>query len=164
MNRILIVDDHVQFRAALREFLSQDPDFEIVGEAGSAGEAMRSVATLSPHLVLTDLTIPGARGIDAVTEIKRHYPNVKIIVVSFHSEDEYRHTCCEAGAAGYIVKDAIHEELCDGIRAALGGKSYRVTDAPNAESVRLLPRQRLCPANGFLRQEATASGHRFQTP
>jgi len=124
MNRILIVDDHAQFRDAVREFLSHEPDFEIVGEAGNVRDAIRSVGMLSPHLVLTDLAMPDAHGIEAVTEIKRHYPNVKIVVLSSHQENEYKHRCREAGAAGYIVKDAVYEELCDGIRTALRGKPH----------------------------------------
>jgi DNA-binding NarL/FixJ family response regulator len=131
MIRILIVDDHALFRGALREFLSQEPDFQIVGEAGNMREALRSVGALSPHLVLTDLAMPDTHGIEAVTEIKRHYPDVKILVISLHREIEFKHRCRNAGAAGYIVKDAIHDELHDGIRTVLGGKTYLGANAPD---------------------------------
>jgi len=120
MNRILIVDDHVPFRGAVRDLLSQEPDFQIVGEAGNLYDALRSVGILLPHLVLTDLSMPDARGVEAVTEIKRLYPEVKILVVSWHRDHEYQQLCRAAGANGYIVKDAVHEELRDGIRAVLG--------------------------------------------
>ena len=129
MNRILIVDDHALFCDALREYLSQEPDFHIVGEAGNLRDALRSVGTLSPHLVLTDLTMPDTHGIEAVTEIKRHDPHVKIVVVSLHGEIEFKHRCRKAGAAGYIVKDAIHAELLEGIRTVLRGKTYLGADA-----------------------------------
>lgn len=131
MNRILIVDDHALFRDALREFLSQEPDFQIVGEAGNIREAIRSVGALSPHLVLTDLNMPDTHGVEAVTEIKRHYPDVKILVISLHRENEFKRRCRKAGAAGYVVKDAIHDELRDGIRTVLGGKIYLGADAPD---------------------------------
>lgn len=131
MNRILIVDDHPLFRAALREYLSQEPDFQIVGEAGNLREAIRSVGRLSPHLVLTDLTMPDAHGVAAVTEIKRYYPDVKVIVISFHREYEYKHRCCKAGASGYVVKDAIHHELYESIRAVLGRNTYLGANAPS---------------------------------
>ncbi len=131
MNRILIVDDHPLFRDALREYLSQEPDFQIVGEAGNLREAIRSVGRLSPDLVLTDLTMPDAHGVEAVTEIKRYYPDVTVIVISFHHEDEYQHRCRKAGAAGYIVKDAIHDELCDSIRAVLGHKTCLGANTPS---------------------------------
>lgn len=129
MNRILIVDDHPLFRDALREFLSQEPDFQIVGEAGNVREAIRSVGALSPHLVLTDLNMPDTQGVEAVTEIKRCYPNVKILVVSLHREYEFKYRCRNAGAAGYVAKDAIHDELRDGIRSVLSGKTYLGADA-----------------------------------
>lgn len=131
MNRILIVDDHALFRGALREFLSEEPDFQIVGEAGNIREAIRCVGTLSPHLVLTDLNMPDTHGVEAVTEIKRHYPDVKILVISLHRENEFKHRCRKAGAAGYVVKDAIHDELRDGIRTVLGGKTYLGVDTPD---------------------------------
>lgn len=131
MNRILIVDDHVQFRGALREFLSQEPDFQIVGEAGNIREAIRSVEALSPDLVLTDLAMPDTHGIEAVTEIKRHCPDVKIVVISLHQEIEFKHRCRKAGAAGYIVKDSIHDELRDGIRNVMSGKTYLGADGPD---------------------------------
>jgi len=129
MNRILIVDDHALFRGTLRQFLSQEPDFEIVGEASSMREAIRCVRSLGPHLVLTDLTMPDAHGVEAVTELKRHYPDIKILVMSLHCEYEYKYRCCKAGAAGYIVKDAVHEELCDGIRTVMLGRNYLGADA-----------------------------------
>ena len=131
MDRILIVDDHAPFRDALREFLSQEPDFQIVGEAGSMREAMLSAAALSPHMVLTDLSMPGAHGVDAVTEIRRAYPKVKILVVSFHREDEYKRMCRQAGADGYVVKDAIGKELCHGMRAILGARTGLGAHAPD---------------------------------
>jgi DNA-binding NarL/FixJ family response regulator len=129
MNRILIVDDNAPFRDALRAFLSQEPELQVVGEAGNMREAIRSIGTLSPHLVLTDLTMPDTHGIEAVTEIKRHYPDMKILVISLHGEVEFKHRCRKAGAAGYVVKDAIHDELRDGIRTVLNGRTYMGTDA-----------------------------------
>jgi DNA-binding NarL/FixJ family response regulator len=128
-SRIVIVDDHALFRNALREFLSQEPDFQIVGEASNMREAIRAIGIFSPHLVLTDLTMPDTHGIEAVTEIKRHFPDVKIVVISLHREHEFRLWCRKAGAADYIVKDAIHDELRDSIRAVLAGKTYLVGDA-----------------------------------
>ena len=155
MKRILIVDDNALFRGALREFLSQEPDFQIVGEAGNLREAIQSIETLSPHLVLTDLAMPDTRGIEAVTEIRHHYPDVKILVVSFCRENEYQRRCRKAGAAGYIVKDAIHDELCNAIRTVLGGNTYLGAVAPDemfsdcADSARTAATQRetcsVCP-------------------
>jgi len=121
MNRILIVDDNVPFRHALRDFLAQEPDFDIVGEAGQLDEAIRCIGNLSPHLVLTDLSMPDARGVEAVTEIRRVYPEMKILVVSSHREREYKLPCHEAGANGYVAKDSVHDLLRGAIRAVLNG-------------------------------------------
>lgn len=128
MSRILIVEDHALFRGALREFLSQEPDFRIVGEAGNMREAIRFVGLLSPHLVLTDLSMPDTHGIGAVTELRRHCPDVKILVISFHRENQCKHRCRNAGADGYIVKDAICKQLRDGIPTVLRGKVYMGAD------------------------------------
>jgi two-component system, NarL family, invasion response regulator UvrY len=132
-NRILIVDDHDLFRAALREFLSREPDFRVVGEAASVRDAIRSIGALTPNLVLTDLSMPDAHGIDAVTEIRRHYPDVKIVVLSSHIESEYRRQCRVAGATGYVVKDEIHQDLLVGMRTALDGKT-RADPVPGYEA------------------------------
>ena len=130
MNRILIVDDHAPFRGVLREFVSEKQDFQIVGEAGNLCDSIRCCGSLSPHLVLTDLTMPDAHGIEAVSELRRHYPDVKIIVISFHRENEFKNRCRDAGAAGYVVKDAIFDELLDGMRTVLSGNTYFGADAP----------------------------------
>ncbi len=139
MNRILIVDSYPLFRSTLRTFLSQEPDFQIVGIAGNLRDAVWSVGSLDPDLVLTDLAMPDARGVEAVTGIKRHYPDVKVLVLSFHYEREFKQKCRDAGAAGYVVKDAIHEELCAGIRAVLGGRTYLGANAADGMVPDYLP-------------------------
>ena len=68
--------------------------------------------------------MPDAHGVEAVSRLKRHYPAIKILVVSFHAENEFKRGCRKAGAAGYVVKDAIYKELRDGIRAVLAGRTY----------------------------------------
>ena len=119
LNRILIVDNHPLFRKALHRYLSQEPDFQIVGMAGSMRDAIWSVASLHPDLVLTELSMPDARGVEAVTGIKHHYPDVKVLVLSFYRENEFALRCREAGAEAYLVKDAIHDDLCATMRAVL---------------------------------------------
>jgi len=135
LNTVLIVDDHAPFRSALRDFLSQESDLSVVGEACNLREALLLVGVMSPQLVLTDLSMPDARGTEAVSEIKRCYPEAKLIVLSSHAEHEYKHRCREAGASGYVVKDAIHEELREAIRAALGGRDCAQAAAPGSRPV-----------------------------
>lgn len=131
MNRILIVDSQVLFRNTLRGFLSQVPDFHVVGVAGSMRDAIWSVGSLRPDLVLTELTMPDARDVEAVAGIKRHYPEVRVLVLSYQCENDFKRRCCDAGAAGYVVKDAIHDELLHVMRAALDGKSQLGAAAPD---------------------------------
>ena len=129
-HRILVVDDHALIRESIRMMLSADPDLEIVGEAGSLGEAVSCVRALSPDLVLTDLSMPDTHGIEAVTELKFHFPRIPILVVSGHRESEIKSRCREAGAAGYVMKHSMHYELLDGICTVLRGKTYLGADAP----------------------------------
>ena len=103
--RILIVDDHTLLRAGLRALLTQDPGIEIVGEADNGRDAIRAVGQLAPHLVLMDLTMPGMNGIEAVTEIKRRHPEVRVLVMTLHKSEDYVHASLKAGADGYILKD-----------------------------------------------------------
>lgn len=126
--RILIVEDHTLLRAGLSALLSQDPDIEIVGELDNGRDAIRSIATLNPHLVLMDLTLPGCNGIEAIEEIKGRWPEVKILVLTLHRNEEYIHESLRAGTDGYILKDASLDELRVAIRSVLGGKTYLSPD------------------------------------
>lgn len=128
--RVLIVDDHTLLRAGLRALLAQDPSIEIIGEAADGRDAVRAVGQLAPHLVLMDLTMPGMNGIEAVTEIKRRYPDVRILVMTLHKTEDFIHASLKAGADGYILKDATHEELRVAIRSVLQGKTYLSTNVP----------------------------------
>ncbi len=126
--RVLIVDDHTLLRAGLRALLIQDPGFEVVGEAENGREAIRAVGQFTPDLVLMDLTMPGMNGIEAVTEIKRRYPDVRVLVMTLHTAEDYIHASLKAGADGYILKDATQEEFRVAIKSVLQGKTYLSTD------------------------------------
>jgi DNA-binding NarL/FixJ family response regulator len=108
--------------------LGQDPNIEIVGEAADGRDAVRAVGQLMPDLVLMDLTMPGMNGIEAVTEIKRRYPEVRILVMTLHKTEDFIHASLRAGADGYILKDATHDELRVAIRSVLLGKTYLSMD------------------------------------
>jgi DNA-binding NarL/FixJ family response regulator len=121
---ILIVENHALLRAGLRALLSADPDFEVVGEAANGHDAIQAVRTLGPTLVLMDISMPGITGIEAMIDIKRRCPAVRIIVITIHKEDEYIHASLRAGADGYLLKDASNEEFLLAIRTVSGGKIY----------------------------------------
>jgi len=122
--RILIVEDHAMLRAGLRALLSQDQDIEIVGEADNGHDAVRMIGVLAPHLVLMDLSMPGMNGIEALMDIKRRYPATRVLILTIHKTDEYIHESLRAGADGYILKDATHDELRIAVRSVLNGKIY----------------------------------------
>jgi DNA-binding NarL/FixJ family response regulator len=128
MQRIFIVEDHTLLRAGLRALLSQDPDIEIVGEADNGRDAIRAIGSLAPNLVLMDLSMPGMNGIEAMHDIKRRNPRTRILVLTVHKTDEYIHESLRAGADGYILKDATHDELRVAIRSVLNGKTYLSPD------------------------------------
>lgn len=126
--RLLIVEDHTLLRAGLTALLSQDADIEIVGEAVNGRDAIQAVGALSPHMVLMDLNMPGMNGIEAILDIKRRYPETRVLVLTIHKTEEYIHESLRAGADGYMLKDATHDELRVAIRSVLNGKSYLSPD------------------------------------
>lgn len=128
MRRIVIVDDHTLLRAGLRALLTQDPNIEIVGEADNGRDATRVIATLEPDLVLMDISMPGMNGIEAVIEIKRRQPRTRVIILTIHKTVEYISAALRAGADGYVLKDATHDELRVAIRSVLNGKTYLSPD------------------------------------
>jgi len=122
--RIVLADDHTILREGLRALLSADPYFEIVGEAGNGREAVRCVEKLGPDLLLMDLSMPRMSGMDAISEIKKRYPETKIIALTVHKTEEYLLSTLQAGVDGYVLKDATHDELVMAIHSVMAGKPY----------------------------------------
>ncbi len=121
---IVLADDHTILREGLRALLASDSSFEIVGEARDGREAVRCVEKLGPDLILMDLSMPRMSGMDAIREIKKRYPETKIIALTVHKTEEYLLTTLQAGADGFVLKDATHDELILAIENVMGGKSY----------------------------------------
>jgi len=122
--RIVLADDHTILREGLRALLSADPDFDIIGEAGNGREAVRCVEKLGPDLLLMDLSMPRMSGMDAISEIKKRYPETKIIALTVHKTEEYFLSTLQAGVDGYVLKDATHDELVMAIHNVMAGKRY----------------------------------------
>ncbi|MEW6439772.1 MAG: response regulator transcription factor [bacterium] len=122
--RILIAEDHTILREGLRVLLSSNPDFEVVGEAEDGREAIRGTASLKPDLVLLDLSMPRMNGMEAISEIKRTSPVTKIVALTVHNAEEYVLAALQAGADGYVLKDAKHSELVMALRSVFSGKRY----------------------------------------
>ncbi len=122
--RIVIAEDHTILREGLRALLFSNPDFDIVGEAEDGREAIRCVENLKPHLILMDLSMPRMNGMEAIREIKKRCPETKILALTVHKTEEYILATLEAGADGYVLKDATHAELLMAIKSVLLGKPY----------------------------------------
>ena len=121
--RILIVDDHTLVRDGLHTILSRRPDFDVVGEASNGLEATELARELSPDVILMDLRMPVMSGVEAMRIIGAENPNIKIIVLTTFDTDEYIFDAVEAGAKGYLLKDASREELSSAVRAVQRGES-----------------------------------------
>lgn len=122
--RIVIAEDHTILREGLRAILAADPGLEIVGEAEDGREAVRQAASKAPDLILMDLSMPRMNGLEAIREIRRQSPGTKILALTVHSSEEYVLAALEAGADGYVLKDATRSELVMAIRRILEGKRY----------------------------------------
>lgn len=123
-HRIVIAEDHTILREGLRALLSSSPSYEIVGEAENGLDAIRSVEKLMPDLVLLDLTMPRMNGMEVIQEITKQSPDTKILVLTVHRTEEYVFASLQAGADGYVLKDASYGELMMAIENVLKGKSY----------------------------------------
>ncbi|MEY2817149.1 MAG: response regulator [Chloroflexota bacterium] len=122
--RLLLVDDHAVVRTGLKMLLSGQEDVEIVGEAGSAAEALAETERVQPTVILMDIGLPDKTGIEATREIKAKFSNVNIVALTIHEDEEYFFQMLNAGASGYVPKRAAPEELITAIRAAANGEVY----------------------------------------
>jgi len=111
-------------REGLVTLLSREPELEVVGEAGDGLLAVKQVRRLRPALALVDLSMPLLSGLDAIREIAKHYGETKVIALTAHNTEEYVRAAMQAGAAGYVLKDASSAELLEAIRAVLAGKTF----------------------------------------
>ncbi|CAG0947021.1 partial Oxygen regulatory protein NreC, partial [Anaerolineae bacterium] len=122
--RLLLVDDHAVVRSGLKMLLSGQKDMEIVGEAASAAEALSETERVQPTVVLMDIGLPDQTGIEATRAIKIKFPDVKIVALTIHEDEEYFFQMLNAGASGYVPKRAAPEELITAIKAAAIGEVY----------------------------------------
>jgi two-component system response regulator NreC len=121
---IVIAEDHTILREGLCSLISSHEDLEVVGQAGDGREAIRQVEGLEPDLILMDLSMPRMSGVEAIREIKKRIPNTKILALTVHKTEEFILEVLQAGADGYIPKDASANELMMAIRSVLMGKRY----------------------------------------
>ncbi len=121
--RVLVVDDHAVVREGLRALLDAQDDITVVGEAGTAEEAVRRVGFDEPDLVVMDVQLPDGTGVDACREIRSRWPHVKVLILTSFADDGALHAAILAGAAGYVLKRIQSDELIAAIRGAAAGEA-----------------------------------------
>jgi DNA-binding NarL/FixJ family response regulator len=122
--RILIADDHTILRAGIRALLDIQPDFQVVGEVDNGKDAIYSAGQLKPDLIISDLSMPGTNGTEAIQRINSRYPEIRILVLTVHKTEEYVHAALKAGASGYLLKDDTSDELISACTNILAGKTH----------------------------------------
>jgi DNA-binding NarL/FixJ family response regulator len=121
--RVLIADDHILVRDGYKLMLEREEGLEVVGEASNGREAVELCRKLRPELVLMDVRMPEMDGLEATREIKGELPTTSVLVVTTYDNPDYLFEAVEAGAAGYVLKDAPKSQLLNAVRRTLGGES-----------------------------------------
>ncbi|GAA4487606.1 response regulator transcription factor [Actinoallomurus oryzae] len=121
--RLLIADDHPVVRDGLSSMFAREPGFEVVGEAGDGAEAVRLAEELRPDVILMDLRMPGMDGVTAIAELARQGTAARVLVLTTYDTDSHVLPAIEAGATGYLLKDAPRSELLRAVRAAAHGEA-----------------------------------------
>lgn len=144
--RILLVDDHAVVREGLRALLEDNPDLRVIGEAASGDEALRIAPALAPDVIMIDLVMPGRSAPETIRELKLALPACNIVVFTSFAEDEMLRETLQAGAIGYLLKDAARQELVSAVRAVAQGQPW-LHESMQRQLVELL--RRPAPADPF---------------
>lgn len=150
--RLLLGDDHPLVRHGLRKVLEERPEWEVVSEVGEGREAVREAIAHKPDVAILDVAMPLLNGIDAAQQIVRRAPETRILMLSMHADEAYVMRAVQAGATGYMVKDAAGKELLTAIESVAAGRPYF---SPAIE--RLLQDDRRTPSSGFADRYDTLS-------
>jgi DNA-binding NarL/FixJ family response regulator len=122
--RVILADDHVLVRRGLRRILEENQDLVISGEVGDGLELLSLLNKMNPDMVILDVSMPNLRGIEAIPEIHRVHPDVKVLILTMHSEEEYLYQAISAGADGYLLKEDAEKELFLAIENIRKGRVY----------------------------------------
>lgn len=122
--RILIADDHVLIRAGLRQLIETTSDYQVTAEASSGSEALNCLETNCPDVMLLDISMPDGSGLDILKEVSEHYPDLKVLMLSMHSDMAHVKTALSFGACGFLVKDSAPAELSMALETVMKGQIY----------------------------------------
>lgn len=120
----MLVDDHALVRRGFRRLLEDEPDIQVVGEAGNGREAVELASQLKPRVVVMDYAMPDVDGVQATHEIRRQSPDSSVLMLSMHADENYQRNAFEAGARGYLLKNAVEVDLASAVRQVADGKSF----------------------------------------
>lgn len=121
---ILVADDHTLVRQGVRRILESRPEFQVVAEAGSSAEAVSTAAALSPRVVLLDVSMKGGNGLEAIPKILQASPGTSVLMLSMYPDERYVRRAVRLGASGYLLKDAVEDELVEAVQAVALGRRY----------------------------------------
>ncbi len=122
--RVVLADDHTLVRAGIRALLEKLPGVEVIGEAGDGREVLNLVRQHRPDVVLMDISMPGLNGLEAAVRMAKEFPDVRVIILSMHNNEEYYWRALKAGAAGYLLKKAATAELETALQRVVHGEIY----------------------------------------
>lgn len=123
-SRVFVADDHALFREGVKSLLAEESDLVVAGESGSAKETLDRVRNDAFDILLLDISLPDGSGIDLLHQIRPHKPDLPILILSMHPEEQYAVSLLRAGASGYITKDAVPQQVVQAIRTLLQGRKY----------------------------------------
>jgi DNA-binding NarL/FixJ family response regulator len=122
--RVLVADDHPVVRRGIEQILEDEHDIEVAGQAASGAETLAKLAAGEPDLLLLDLTMEDTRGVDFLRRVRELHPELAVLVLSIHPEEQYAVACLRLGAAGYVSKASAPAELVEAVRRVAGGRRY----------------------------------------
>lgn len=122
--RVLVVDDHVVVREGIRSVLERQPGFEVVGEAGDGAGALKLAKSITPDVVVLDVSMPGGSGLRTAAELRTEVPEARVLILSMYDNAEYVMEAVRAGASGYLLKDSAAAELRNAVTSVHEGNSY----------------------------------------
>ena len=129
---VLVADDHAVVRHGVRSILSAQPDFEVLAEAADGAEAVAMARAHQPNLAILDVSMPRLTGLQAARELSRRLPQIRLLMLSIHDEEQFFFEALRAGASGYVLKSAVDRDLVEACRATMRGESFLYPDAAAA--------------------------------